>query len=160
MNDDAIYLSDVMKSKGYGGCNIKLETIGGRPWAIMYMIRQDLVELFAQKVNMELGLPLAMVKTSFTMGVKGLNVTRIFHQLLDCIEDISCADEPVNEDRLFSLTKVFYYCLENYRSTIEQCIELNLENSYEVVVYCNAIHNIGLYETPDGRFYVPEEVEA
>lgn len=161
MNGDEkiAYLNRIMEDKGYGGCNIKLEWIRGRPFAIMYMFKPAYVELFTQKVNMELGLELAQVKTDYTNGVKGLNITKIFDRLVESINDISNANEPINEERIFSLEAVYNYCIKEYKFNVDRARNiLNFENKYDVVIYCNALHKMGLYETPDHRFYVPLEV--
>ena len=121
------YLKDTISSKGYGGSNVKLEWIGGRPWAILYLFEQDLSELFAFKVNIELGLPLGQVKTGYTMGVKGLNITRVAEDLINSIQDISCADEPVNDVRIFSLDSVFdssclFHCFHSFSRICIVCV--------------------------------------
>ena len=126
-----VYLNDVLKQKGYGGCNLKLETIHGKSWLVLYPFNGAYV--IAEKCNIELGCSVVPLKTGYTMGVPGLNVSNCYTQLLQVIDQLSPISAPVNYPRVVSVDDMYEYVKQNYPDSFKHCCDLNITVKAEVV---------------------------
>ena len=155
------YLYDVLKQKGYGGCNLKLESIHGKNWLVLYPFKKALC--IAEKCNIELCCPVVPLKTRYTMGVTGLNVSNCYGQLLKVIDSLSEADAPVDCQRVISVDDMYEYVKREYPDSFQHCLDLNITGKAEVVNLIEALNNMGLHRVSvDGNItgYIPlEELE-
>ncbi len=155
------YLYDVLKQKGYGGCNLKVETIHGKSWLILYPYRG--AYLIAEKCNVELACPVVPLKTRYTMNVPGLNVSNCYGQLLQVIDQLTPFDQPVDSCKIISVDDMYEYVKREYPVSFQHCKELNIIVKPEVVNLISALNNLGLqYVSINGEItgYIPlEELE-
>lgn len=154
------YLHDLLKDKGYGGCTLKLENIRGKNWLVLYVFNAPY--LFAEKCNVELGVPVVPLKTGYTMNIPGLNVSNCYTQFLDLIDKISPRDEPVDTGNIINVDDMFEYCKKHYPSTVDHCIDINITSPEGIINVVDAFENLGLTiiaDTGNGKIqgYIPRE---
>ena len=103
------------------------------------------------------------LKTRYTMGVTGLNVSNCYGQLLKVIDRLSEADAPVDYRKVISVDDMYEYVKREYPVSFEHCKELNIIVKPEVVNLISALNNLGLqYVSINGEItgYIPlEELE-
>lgn len=136
------YLCTVLKEKGYGGCTLKAEKIRGKYFLIVYPFKG--AYLLAEKMNAELGVPVVPVKTGYTMGAPGLNVSNCYTKFLELVDQVTCIDEPVDYGHIISVEEMFKYCKEHYPSTVENCYDINITDEAGIVNVCDAFHHLHL----------------
>ncbi|MGN0176674.1 MAG: hypothetical protein ACI389_02430 [Methanobrevibacter sp.] len=154
------YLYDVLEQKGYGGCKLKVEKIHGKSWLVLYPFSNAYV--IAEKCNMELCCPVVPLKTKYTMGVPGLNVSNCYTQLLEVIDQLSDIDLPISYDKVVSVDDMYEYCRTQYPDTFQHCLELNIQDKAEVINLVDALNHLGLrIVTSAGEItgYIPPEEE-
>ncbi len=154
LQDD--YLNDVLKSKGYGGCNLKAEKIHDKYWLVLYPYHGGYI--IAEKCNIELSCPVIPLKTRYTMGVLGLNVSNCYSQLLQVIDKLSPASKPIDYKKVISVDDMYDYVKKNYPESFQHCCDLHITKKAEVINLIEALNDIGLnLVSVDGEItgYVP-----
>lgn len=136
------YLNDILKQKGYGGCNLKVENIHGKNWLILYPLTGAYI--LAEKLNIECNCPCVPVKTCYTMGVPGLNISNCYTMLLEVIDQITPIKEPCDTHRVISVDDMYNYLKHEYPESYQHCKDLHLTRKEEVINLIEALHNIGL----------------
>ena len=140
LQDD--YLHDVLKQKGYGGCNLKLETICGKNWLVLYPYNG--AYMIAEKLNIECNCPCVPVKTKYTSNVPGLNVSNCYTMLLQVIDQLTPINQPVNYNRVISVDDMFEYVKTEYPESFKHCMDLHLQSKTEFINLIDALNDIGL----------------
>lgn len=152
------YLNDILKQKGYGGGTLKLETICGKNWLILYPLTG--AYMIAEKLNIECNCPVVPVKTGYTMGVPGLNVSNVYTMLLEVIDQLSPINQPVDYRKVISVDDMYEYVKREYPESFQHCMDLNITKKAEVINLIEALNDIGLsIVSCDGEItgYIPLE---
>lgn len=155
---DGSYLNDILSQKGYGGCTLKAEKIHGKTWLILYPLNG--AYLLAEKLNVECNCPVVPVRTGYTMGVPGLNVSNCYTMLLEVIDQVSAINNPVDYSRVISVDDMFNYVKREYPESFQHCVELHLQTKPEFINLIDALNDIGLnIVSCDGEItgYIPVE---
>lgn len=143
------YLYDVLRDKGYNGCNLKPQKIRGKYRLILYPFNYGY--LLCEKMNLECGVSVAPLKTRYTHGLAGLDLSNCYGDFLSRIDQVSCSDQPVQMDHVIKPEDMFKYVQEHYGETVEHCKEININKPAEIINVVNATHNLNLYIVSDSE---------
>ena len=117
------------------------------------------------KLNQEVGCPVVPLKTKYTSGIVGLNVSNCYTPLLELIDKVSDSDEPINTSMLYSVDDVFNFIQGEYPGIVEHCQEININDPKEIINVADAFENLHLtriQDTVTGEltgYIVPEGVD-
>lgn len=154
------YLNDVLTDKGYGGCNLKAEKIRGKTWLVLYPLYGGYT--IAEKLNIELGCPVVPLKTRYTSGLCGLNVSNCYGMLLQVIDQLSDMKEKIDYSKVINVDDMYTYVTTNYPESFQHCLDLNITAKTEVINLIEAINDMNLQiVTNDGEimgYIAPEGV--